>query len=142
MVLRLMLMRFVPSCWSAPKSEKNDLQTGPKESSRWSQNTSRMSPKWLSNCFKMSPKWLPKKCWSALGNLLAIIAFIFLPFILASREPYGTLLEISRADKMLLNGSWPKQNYFQDRSQPFGVPKNSQNGHQEDSKSNPIGDSS
>ena len=65
-----------------------------------------------------------KKGWSAKGGLPVV---------------YGTLLDASwgalgAEKKVVLNGSWPLQEEFQDRFQRFGGPKGSQKGGQEDPK--------
>ena len=83
-----------------------------------------MAAKWA-----LEASWGPlgalKKAWSAKGGLPG--AHIW--------DALGRLLGRSRArEKILLNGSWPLQEEFQDRFQPSWGPKGSRKGGQEGPK--------
>ena len=89
----------------------------------------------------MAAKWALEVSWRSLGTLKQAWSAKggFQWLMGRSWTPIGAILG---PKKVVLNGSWPLQEEFQDRFQPSWGPKASRKGGQERPKSSPTGDSS
>ena len=87
----------------------------------WWQNDFLRAPKWLPNGANMAAKWALEASWGPLGGLLERLKRLGRPsggfqwLMGRSWTPLGALLG---PKKVVLNGSWPLQEQFQDRFQP------------------------
>ena len=90
---------------------------------RWWQRRFEMAPKWLQNGANMAAKWALEASWRPLGALKKTPGRQrggFQGLLGRSWTPLSTL---SGPPKVVLNGSWPLQEEFQDRFQPSWGPK-------------------
>ena len=98
------------------------------------QRGGNIASKWLQNGSPKEPTWLPNGPWRPLGGLLEPLKRLGRPrggfqgLMGRSWTPLGALLG---PKKVVLNGSWPLQEEFQDRFQPSWGPKDSRKGGQE-----------